>query len=472
MRHRWPAFLALLLACLVVVGCGRTQDEAEQKERPKQPNFVVIMTDDMSIDLTQYMPRLDRLVAKKGTTFENAFVTDSICCPSRATFLRGQYAHNHGILGNAPPRGGYPKFRELGREESTIATWLKTEGYRTAYFGKYLNEYNTNLVPPGWDEWHAVAGNYISDRYNHNGHIRRYDTEEYPEADMLADMSTKYLKRVSEKKPPFFVVVAPRAPHEPAIPAPRHRDDLPNVELPRSPSFPEDDVSDKPLWIRDNDPLSEERVAILEDLYERRARSMLAVDEMVGRIIGTLRKTGELRKTYVLFTSDNGYHMGQHRLPEGKWTAYEEDIRVPLIVRGPLVPQGRTLDHLVLNNDFAPTFAGLAGASLPGFVDGRSFAPLLGKGPPGPAGWRSAFLIEAERRYVPVRPRLRAVRTERYVYIELGSGERELYDLRKDPYELDNLYEDASPGLIERLEKRLDDLRYCSGKVCRRAEGF
>jgi N-acetylglucosamine-6-sulfatase len=463
---------SLLLICLVIAGCGSTQGEAEREERPKQPNFVFIMTDDMSRDLTQYMPRLEKLVAEEGTTFENAFVTNSICCPSRATLLRGQYTHNHQVLGNAPPRGGYPKFHELGREESTIATWLKTEGYRTAYFGKYLNRYNTNAVPPGWDEWHAVAGNYISDRYNHNGLIRAYDTERYPEADMLADMSTKYVKRVSEKEPPFFMVVAPRAPHEPAIPAPRHEEDLPGVELPRPPSFDEEDVSDKPLWIRDNPPLSKERLSLLQDLYENRARSMLAVDEMIERIVTTLRETGELRDTYVIFTSDNGYHMGHHRLPEGKWTAYEEDIRVPLMVRGPLVPKGRTLDHLVLNNDLAPTLARLTGAPVPGFVDGHSFAPLLRKKPPKPAEWRSAFLIEAESRPVPARPRIRAVRTERYVYIELGSGERELYDLKEDPYEQDNIYESASPKMIERLEERLNRLRYCIGEECSSAEGF
>ena len=184
-----------------------------------------------------------------------------------------------------------------------------------------------------------------------------------------------------------------KAPHAPA-PRPPPRERLPGVPVPRPPSFDEEDVSDKPAWVRDNPPLDPEQIASHEDLYRKRLQSMLAVDDMIGRLVDALRKNGELDNTYIFFTSDNGFHMGQHRLTTGKWTAYEEDIRVPLIVRGPGVPEGRTLPHLVLNNDFAPTFADLAGAKTPYFVDGRSLVPLLTDDLPSrmtggkPSSWR------------------------------------------------------------------------------------
>jgi arylsulfatase A-like enzyme len=235
---------------------------------------------------------------------------------------------------------------------------------------------------------------------------------------------------------------------------------------------------------------------------------MLAVDDMIGRLVGALRRSGELENTYVFFTSDNGYHLGQHRLTSGKWTAYEEDIRVPLIVRGPGVPEGQTLDHLVLNNDFAPTFADLAGAETPEFVDGRSLVPLLGDDPPPTQDWRRAFLVEAmaetadvpsstedgdlvplltgdtqppedERRAsrlaaAPLqtagRPGLQAVRTQDHLYVEYETGESELYDLKKDPYELNNVYDTTGLNTLWRYEGWLDALRGCAGEECRAAE--
>jgi arylsulfatase A-like enzyme len=234
----------------------------------------------------------------------------------------------------------------------------------------------------------------------------------------------------------------------------------------------------------------------MEDLYQKRLQSMLAVDEMIGRLVQTLRESGELDDTYIFFTSDNGYHMGTHRLSTGKWTAYEEDIRVPLIAVGPGVPEDRKLEHLVLNNDLAPTFAELGGAEAPDFVDGRSLAALLGEDPPSPKEWRSAFLVEAatelggaeadptvddgspelplsgdpspERRWG--RPGLEALRTGGTLYVEYGTGERELYDLEEDPSQLDNRYETADQDLVQRAQRRLEALRGCAGATCRAAE--
>ena len=236
---------------------------------------------------------------------------------------------------------------------------------------------------------------------------------------------------------------------------------------------------------------------------------MLAVDDMVGELIKALHESGELDNTYIFFTSDNGFHLGEHRLSAGKWTPYEEDIRVPLIVRGPGVPEGETLPHMVLNNDLAPTFADLAGAEPPSFVDGRSLKPLLNDHPTPVEDWRKRFVIEsvAERSGVPQppfitesevvplltgdplpgnwrrtsaasaqsseewgRPWLKALRTNNYLYVDYKTGEHELYDLRKDPYELNNMYATAPPEITQRLEAQLDALRQCSAAQCRAAE--
>jgi arylsulfatase A-like enzyme len=303
--------------------------------------------------------------------------------------------------------------------------------------------------------------------------------------------------------------LGPKAPHQPASSAPRHSEEFKGVKLPKTPSFNEKDVSDKPDWIRDNPRLGTDQVAYMEELRRKRLRSMLAVDDMIGDLFEALREAGELDNTYIFFTSDNGFHLGQHRLGAGKWTAYEEDIRVPLIVRGPGVPEGRTLQHMVLNNDLAPTFADLAGAEAPGFVDGRSLVPLLDDDPTPIEDWRQRFLIEAvaergttqissflnESEVRPLvtgdplpnnwrrtsaaaertsqewgRPWLKALRTEDYLYVEYKTGERELYDLGKDPHQLDNEYGSAAPELKLRLEQELDALRQCSAQDCRVAE--
>jgi N-acetylglucosamine-6-sulfatase len=521
------AALVLLAACLLVgcgpsskgevaeVGDGAHSGTATSDESVEQPNIILILTDDLADDDLSYMPNLRSLLVEQGTTFENAFVTDSLCCPSRATILRGQYAHNHGILENGPPNGGYEKFRSLGRQNSTLATWLQDAGYRTVLIGKYMNDYEGTQVPPGWDDWHAVSGNYTSHDLSENGKIVSYDPGSYYMTDVLADKAVDFIRDPDGHVPsflvpsrPFFMWLGTTAPHQPADPAPRHANAFSEVSMPRPPSFDEGDVSDKPAWIRDNPPLDPEQIAYAEDLYRKRMQSMLAVDDMIGRLVGELRKSGELDNTYFFFTSDNGFHFGTHRLSVGKWTAYEEDISVPLIVRGPGVPKGRTLEHLVLNNDFAPTFADLGGAEIPDFVDGRTLRPLLSDDPPPTDDWRQAFLEEAmaESAVAPAsvteeagprlltgdvqpseevgrasplqkssvteagRPALKAVRTRDHLYVEYDNGESELYDLEKDPYELDNVYEDTDLDQLWRYEGWLGSLRDCAGEDCRAAE--
>ena len=518
-------FLLLLACCFALAGCFPSVEETnkEIKEEPKLPNVILILTDDLAledvnVDTLKHMPNL-RAFIEKGTTFDNAFVTNSLCCPSRATILRGQYTHNHQILHNQPPLGGAERFRLSGRDGSTMATWVKEQGYQTAFFGKYLNGYDEDYVPPGWDEWYAMSGNFLSNDLNENGHIVSYDADRYHLDDVISEKASSYAEHAARPDPPFFTANRPflmwigtKAPHQPATPAPRHLNDYPNLSLPHPPSFDEKDVSDKPQWVSDNPQLSQEQKSYMKELYRKRLQSMLAVDDMIGELIKALNKSGELDNTYIFFTSDNGFHLGEHRLGAGKWTPYEEDIRIPLIVRGPGVAEGRTLHQMVLNNDLAPTIAELAGADAPSFVDGRSLVPLLLRGKPEALkqwGERRRFLIEsvAERSGVPQppfitesevvplltgdplpgnwrrtsaasaqsseewgRPWLKALRTKNYLYVNYKSGEKELYDLREDPYELKNIYFGAPKELRRRLEGQLDALRQCSAAQCRAAE--
>jgi N-acetylglucosamine-6-sulfatase len=526
-KRRAIPSVALLLAatCLALCACfpaaeGKTRQENGDRP-PKQPNIVFILTDDLAVqDLNpntlKHMPNLRALI-EKGTTFDNSFVTNALCCPSRATILRGQYTHDHQILSNSPPLGGFEKFHYLGRENSTVATWLDGAGYRTALVGKYLNGYSGTYIPPGWDEWHAISGNFLSNDLSENGRVASYDPERYYLDDLLSKKASDFIGSSAGPAPPFyttwrpfFLYLATNAPHQPATPAPRDANAYPDARLPRPPDFDEKDVSDKPEWIRDNPPLSPEQKGYMKDLHRRRLQSMLAVDDMVGNLVKALKEQDALKNTYIFFTSDHGFHLGQHRLGAGKWTSYEEDIRVPLIVRGPGVPEGETRDQMVLGNDLAPTFADLAGAKTPGFVDGRSLVPLLKDHPPPEKDWRQRFVVESvaerggasklslidESTFAPLltgdplpndwrrtsagsakaskewgRPWMKALRTEDYLYVEYKTGEHELYDLRKDPYELHNEYDAAPSDLKRTLEAQLDALRQCHASQCRAAEG-
>lgn len=498
--HEWiVAFL--LVGVLAACDRGRHEPRGASREQPggtatnapRPPNVVFILTDDLDTPLLESMPRLRDLVTARGTTFSSYFVTDSLCCPSRASILRGQYVHNHGIAGNEAPLGGFEKFHELGCEESTVATWLQRAGYRTALLGKYLNRYPDGIgesyVPPGWDEWASpvdqpAAYRELRYRMNENGRVVSYGKApaDYL-TDVLAAKAVAFIADAATRGVPFFLYLAPYAPHAPATPAARDKRRFGAAHLPRRPSFDEADVGDKPDWIRQLPPLGDARLRAMTQHYRRRLRSVQAVDAMVERLIDALARAGELGRTYVLFTSDNGFHMGEHRLPPGKQSPYDEDVRVPLVVRGPGVPAGRIVDELAVEVDLAPTFAAIAAASAPDFVDGRSLAPLLTGAVPD--AWRRAVLIEhdagsgepfepaGERRGRPRNPQpptYRALRTSEWLYVEYASGERELYDLRRDPDELDNVYASADVRLRDCLADQLATMRGCAGDACRSAE--
>ncbi len=460
-----------------------------------RPNVILLVADDLDAASFDAMPFISDLFRRQGATFSNAYVTTPICGPSRASLLRGQYAHNHGMLRNNGDRGGFHTFHMEGREASTIATWLQAAGYRTALIGKYLNGYPRlprrltdrtlpeSWVPPGWDEWYAKLavleenGDRDDQRLydyeiNENGEVVSYgsETEDFY-TDVLSGQATDFVRRAAPEERPFFMYVAPTAPHGPATPAERYQDAPVEEEASRPPSFNEEDVSDKPSWRRDTEPLSEEEISEIDTYHQKRLRSMLAVDEMVASLVEELEATGELDNTYIIFTSDNGYLLGEHRNNEQKDRPYEESARVPLFVRGPGITPETQVEELVLNNDLVPTFAELAGVELgEEETDGRSLLALLRGEEPRwwPRRGRSAILLEG---FVGKGARLYgAVRTNTHKYVEYGNGEKELYDLEADPYELENVYETADPSLVEDLKERLEALRDCEGEGCREAE--
>jgi N-acetylglucosamine-6-sulfatase len=308
-------------------------------------------------------------------------------------------------------------------DKSTIATWLNDAGYRTSYIGKYLNGYaqGETYIPPGWDEWFVLNGPGPRDPFvNDNG---QSITITGNSTDVFAEEASDFIRRSSANPEPFFAVVGTHAPHIPPEVAERHQGSFPTTTLPKPPNFDEEDISDKPQWVQKYPRLTQAQIDDLTLLYRERLRSMLAVEDLLRKIATTLQETGELSNTYIFFTSDNGYHFGNHRLyPGGKLRPYEEDIGVPLMVRGPGVLTGAVRKELVINNDFAPTIASLAGASIPAFVDGSSFAELLTSSPP--SFWRTAFLEEEM-----IGKTHRGVHTQKYMFTEYDTGEHELYDL-------------------------------------------
>jgi N-acetylglucosamine-6-sulfatase len=481
MRALQAIVMCVALVLFLGAGCGlgdpdrdagvARSGEAGRERSDDRPNIVFVMTDDMDEKMLSRMPVVRSRVVGEGVTFDNAFVTQSLCCPSRATALRGQYSHNHHITTNDVPDGGALRFRRRGLDESTFATWLEDSGYRTGLVGKYLNNAGEEYVPPGWDEWVGMVGMDSDHVINQNGKLHRYPRSTLM-TDVYTEKSLNFLRRATDEAsdPPFMLWAGTFAPHLPADYDASEADLYTDTPLPRPPSFNEADVSDKPKWVRKTSPLGQGRIARLQEQHRDRLRSLRDVDEMVGDILRLLENRDELENTYVVFTTDNGLQTGQHRLTK-KSTPYEEAAGVPLVVRGPGVPAGVVRDQLVINNDFAPTFADWADTGVPGFVDGRSLAPLLQQDSPPDSDWRTAILNEQDQRQRFHIPDYEAIRTETHTYVRWKTGERELYDLNRDPYELESIDDEADPIMVARLKTRLQLLSVCRGSACRAAEG-
>jgi N-acetylglucosamine-6-sulfatase len=448
----------------------------------ERPNIVVIMTDDQTLESMRVMSGVERALAAEGTTFDRAFVSNALCCPSRATLFSGQYSHNHGVIGNAAPDGGYSR---LDRR-NWLPVWLQRAGYHTVHIGKFLNQYGIRIpthVPPGWSEWYASVdpSTYFFYGYtlNENGLLYTYGLDRNPiyySTDYYAERALSVIRRMGDTRTPFFLSLAFLAPHsggpsdadDPVglvtpSPAPRHVNLFQGERLPPDPSYNESDVSDKPSFIQSLPPINSTRAAAIDENYQQRLESLLAVDEAVVRLVDTLRTERELDNTLILFTSDNGFFHGEHRVQLGKVLVYEPSIRVPLIMRGPGVPEGERRRQLVTNADLAPTILEAAGAKPGKPQDGRSLFPLLAdRG----LEWGRDLLIEGAPGVN--QPAFDAIRTYRYVYVQHANGERELYDLQRDPHQLTSLHNDPAYADVQaELALRLGLLSACVGPSCR-----
>jgi N-acetylglucosamine-6-sulfatase len=450
-----------LLSLFLATACGPGE---ERRSDTTKPNILLVLTDDQPASTVNQMPAVEAKLKAKGLSFENAFLSDPVCCPSRATIMTGRYAHNHGVWTNDEPRGGAEGFKDRGLAQDTIATRLKREGYATGLFGKYFNGYGDNhYMPPGWEKWFAFVGNHRDESYQvvSEGKTRTVSRDEWHPTDLIADRAEQFVK--SHAGEPWFAYVAPHDPHGPYYPAPRHAHDFDGVQLPDKPSFDTVDPS-QPSYVRELPPLSDAQKRELTWAYEDKLEALQTVDDLVASLIETLEKTDQLDNTYIVFATDNGYMLGEHRLTQ-KGKPYEESIRTPLLIRGPGVPAGEERVQLVSNVDLASTFAELAGAEPPAKPDGRSLAPLLSEDPP--ASWRETLLLERRGEKLE----WAGVRTSRYAYFEYGTGEEELYDLEADPYQLESIHESADPALLATLRARLEALEDCAGAECREAEG-
>lgn len=440
-----PALLALAVTSSATSSTGAGPNEPLIASQP--PNVVVILTDDQRWDTTWLMPNLQADLVDHGVTFTSSFVVNSWCCPSRTAHLTGQYSHTSGVYTNNSPHGGAGAFKTLGGDRSTLATWLNDAGYRTALIGKYLNGYNSSTsTPPGWDRWVAFKGS--PDFYNYTLNVDRTavfygsTTSDYS-TDVLTGFADEFI-RSTQPTEPLYLFYTPFAGHTPYTPATRHATALSDVGPYRPPSYNEADVSDKPLWVRSLQSLNATKTRKTDRDRLNAMRSLLAADDGIGTIIDALRDTGRLSNTILVFASDHGLSVGEHRW-SSKTTAYEENIRVPLIIRyDDLISAPRYDDNdIVLNIDLAATIGELTGVSIPP-TDGMSLVPLLTS---GATSWRDDFLIEhlsaaLDSHQTDKVPTYCAVRNHTHIYVEYQTGEEELYDLVADPYELTNLASD------------------------------
>lgn len=455
------------------------------------------MTDDQTLADLDTMPTTRRTIGDAGATFTRAFVSYPLCCPSRATYLTGRYAHNHGVRSTIPPDGGVERLDA----RRTLPVWLEAAGYDTIHIGKYLNGYGLRRapdVPPGWTDWHGSIDKSTYQMWGYrlfeDGEVRTYGSfaDEDPalyQTDVYRDKAISAIEAHGADggdEDPFFLSLNVLAPHgevarpgsatRPYVrPAPRHRGRFALLNG-WSPAFDEPDVSDKPPYVaglRRLGPAARERIAT--DFRARR-ESLLAVDEAVGAIVDALARTGQLERTYVLFTSDNGFFQGEHRIPKGKYLPYDPASHVPLLIRGPGIPAGRVSDELTANVDLAPTILDATGAIPDAPIDGRSLLPFA-RDP-----WRRTgrpvlhegliagdpdrdSAADAQRR-TKVGTYF-AIRTGRYLHVRWRGGARELYDLDRDPFELDSVWSDPRYAEVGRaLSDELTWLRRCAGPAC------
>jgi arylsulfatase A-like enzyme len=462
-------FVATALALGLAAGCSA--GSAESASGSPKTNIVMVLTDDLSMNLVQYMPHVQAL-EKQGTTFADYTVTDSLCCPSRSSIFSGRFPHDTGVYTNGGQDGGFQTFKSRGEESSTFATDLQQAGYRTAMLGKYLNGYlpKDKYVPPGWTEWDVAGNGYPEFNYNllENGQVKHYGHDYL--TDVVGAKANSFISASAQAEKPFLVEVATFAPHAPYTPADQDKNKFPGLKAPRSAAY---DLlpTDPPPWLAGRKPLTSAEQTAIDTAFRKRVQAVQSVDRMIGSLEATLDRAGVAGHTVVVFTSDNGYHMGEHRLNPGKQTAFDTDIHVPLVMAGPGVGKGATVTQPAENIDLRPTYDTLAGAATPGNVDGRSLVPLLGGHLP--AGWRTAALIEHHGPdNDPTDPdhpapnsgnptSYEAIRTVDYTYVEYTDSAKEYYDHKADPDQLHNTVKQLPADRLAALHKTLLGLEAC-----------
>jgi N-acetylglucosamine-6-sulfatase len=479
-----------------------------------KPNVIMFTTDDQTVRDLAVMTKTQELIARPGANFLHAFASDPLCCPSRVSVQTGEYAHNTGVLGNSPPAGGYSSFND----KNDLPMWLQSAGYRTIHIGKMPNGFppdgNQNYVPPGWGPFAAGIGPlskgefygflgppsaYFGFSLDENGIVKQYSSTDYS-TDVYAQLAVDRINNHLTNFPttPLYMQVQFFAPHDPAEPSPSHAGAFATTPLPRDKSFNEKDIRDKPGWIRVIKRFGPGLISKIQIRYQHRLETLLSVDDAVEKIVNDLQSRGALGNTYLIFTSDQGLMQGQHRLHQGKFVPYDPSTQVPLLIRGPNIPAGSQPRALVWNGDITSTILQMTGAS-PGLPqDGRSMLPyaedpnristrpiLFETGPPG-SSFETASAARGGHRvklstYVKntdldhtaqfaraiVAPRYRAIRTGRYLLTKYGNGDREMYDISKDPLMLTSIYKDPRYALVRRwLLRNLAKLSPCSGAPC------
>lgn len=526
--------IALWAALLVICSLGAATDSGSLAAGDPPPNVLMILTDDQRFDELEAMPNVQDLIAAEGVTFERAYVSYPLCCPSRASLLTGLYAHNHDVRGNFAPQGGWAKFQESG-EQQALPVRLQAAGYRTGLAGKYMNGYlrdrpETPPRTPGWDFWSAKTseGNFLDFYYNFNlaTSVDQNDPLSYSDygfdpgdymTDVVGAKALQFLESQEGETAPFMFAFWPGGPHFPFEPAPRHWGLKTGEKLEPVPGSNERDMSDKPAWLRKaTKKLSKPSLRRINDERKRRLEQLMSVDEAIGSLIDEMDRTGELEDTYIVFTSDNGYFRGEHRIPAGKFLPYEPSSRVPLIVRGPDLPAGETSRELVSLVDVPQTILEIATGSIDPAADGRSLLPyasdpdsrsnrpLLIEGFTGGStddedasesgdgsGSASGLIGVDDLEQEPVAPRtgryraagtraritMKApgyltVRTNRYLFTSYSNGQSELYDMKRDPAQMRNVATNGRYLYVRRwLAELLAELSICSGEACREETG-
>jgi len=433
---------------IAFLGSGGIAAPPARSALPKRPDIVLVVTDDQHRGTLGWMPAVNNYFVRHGIRFSRAMVPTSVCCPSRASLLTGEYAHTTKVWSN---KAGWSEFVDAGMESKTVAVWLRRSGYRTGLVGKYLNAYGGTRPPPGWRVWHAFRGgnaSYYDYKLLHtDGSITRYgsDAASYS-TDVLRRYALRFIANTPKEKP-FFLYLAPYAPHEPSTAAPRHLHLAAPVGSFDPPSVRESDLSDKPLWIQRLPAVSS---ATIQDIRVRQYRSLRSVDEAVAAILEAQRARRRLRNTLLIVVSDNGLMWGEHRVL-GKFVPYSGATRVPLAIAWPArLPEGKMSARLALNIDIPVTIAAAAGAPHAD-VAGRN---LLER-------WRRyGFVLEASSAHLPgsngtnvERPAYCGWRTARYLFVHYGNGREELYDYARDPWELQDRRRTA-PDLQRNLRRR------------------